>query len=428
MIRKMIAVMFVALLVFIPYAVSADTAPREDWAINLGGNLEEIIYDVIQTSDGGYIAAGMTRGMSSSEDVYVVKLTPSGEVEWEENYGGTKKDAAKSIRQTSDGGYIIGGWTSSFNVGVKDFYVLKLDPSGKLEWDKTYGSSQTDQCEAVIQTKDGEYVAAGQSWKNILEGNMYIIKIDASGNVIWEKPMGGGLEDGAYDIQQTADHGYIVAGYTRSATDGSYKMYIVKTDPEGKMKWSKDFGHGSDDQALSIEQNRDGYVVAGYSKSQASLSDVYLVKLDLDGHLVWEKTFGGSDTDEVAYSIKKTSDGGYILAGKTNQYTYGSYDMYLLKLDRDGNEQWSQVFGGENDDYGYSVSPSSDGSYIIAGHTKSYGNGGDAYIIKTEVPAGSRTTGTGGRQDIPDYGSPGIGILFSLMVLLTAGLVIRERS
>jgi len=425
---KTIGASIVVLLLLIPLAVSADKAPRADWARDLGGNREEIFYDVIQTSDGGYAAAGMTRGMSSSDDVYVVKFSTSGDVEWEQNYGGAKKDAAKSIRQTTDGGYIIGGWTSSFNVGVKDFYVLKLNPSGELEWDKTIGSSQTDQCEAVIQTMDGEYIAVGQSWKSIQEGNMYMIKMDAAGNVLWEKPMGGGLEDGAYDVQQTADHGYIVAGYTRSATDGRYKMFIVKTNPEGKKEWSRDFGHGSDDKALSIEQNRDGYIVSGYSKSQVSLSDVYLVEIDLDGHMVWEKTFGSSNTDEVVNSIKKTSDGGYILAGKTNQYTYGAYDIYLLKLDRDGNEQWSQVFGGENDDFGYSVAQSSDGSYIVAGQTKSLGTGGNAYIIKTEAPASSQTATNGAQQDIPEYGTPAVGILFSLMVLLTAGLVIRRRS
>ena len=194
-------------------------------------------------------------------------------------------------------------------------------------------------------------MAAGQSWDNILEGNMYLIKLDPNDNKEWDKTIGGGLEDGAYDIQQTPDRGYIVAGYTRSTTDGSYKVYIVKTDSDGNVEWSKDFGGGSDDQAFSLEQHRDGYVVAGFTKSHGESSDVYVLRVDLDGNLVWEKTFGGRDTEEVAQSIYRTSDGGYILAGKNNQYTYGSYDVYLLKLDSDGNEQWSQVFGGENDEH-----------------------------------------------------------------------------
>lgn len=427
---KTISALIFALLLLTPLAVSADTAPRADWVRDLGGNREEIFYDVIQTSDGGYAAAGMTRGMSNTEDVYVVKLSASGDVEWEQNYGGAKVDYARSIRQTSDGGYILGGGTRSFNVGVVDYYIIKLDSSGNILWEKLYGSSQTDICEAIIQTSDGGYMAAGQSWLNILDGNAYILKLDSSGDKEWDKSIGGGLEDGAYDIQQTSDNGYIFAGYTRSNGDGSYDIYVVKTDSSGNIKWTSDFGGNNDDQAYSLIQHRDGYVVAGHSKSNSVLSnsDIYVVKLDLDGKKVWEKFYGAGDTIEEAQSIQKTNDGGYIIVGKTNQYTYGANDVYLLKLDRDGNEQWSQVFGGENDDYGYSIAQNSDGGFILAGQTKSYGTGGNAYIIKTEVPANSQTAANGAPQDIPDYGTPAVGILFSLMVLLTAGLVIRRRS
>jgi len=425
----MMSALFFALLLLTPLAVSADTAPRADWAADLGGNREEIFYDVVQTSDGGYVAAGMTKRMSNTEDVYVVKLSSSGDVVWEHNYGGPKIDFAKSIRQTSDGGYIIGGGTRSFDVGVIDYYILKLDSSGNLQWDKHYGSRQTDICESIIQTSDGGYIAAGQSWLNIIDGNVYIIKLDSSGNKQWDKSIGGGLEDGAYDIRQTSDNGYVIAGYTRSNGDGSYDVYVIKTDSNGNVKWTSSFGGNNDDQAYSIVQQRDGYVVTGHSKSKNVLanSDVYVIKLDLEGKKVWEKFFGASDTIEESRSIQNTRDGGYIIVGKTNQYTYGANDVYLLKLDSDGNEQWSQVFGGENDDYGYSVAQTSDGGFILAGQTKSFGTGGNAYIIKTEVPSSSRNTGNGGQRDIPEYGSPSIGVLFSLMVLLTAGLVMRNR-
>ncbi|MDW7776151.1 MAG: hypothetical protein SCH39_07450 [Methanosarcinales archaeon] len=427
---KTIGAFIFALVLLTPLAVSADTAPRADWTADLGGNREEIFYDAVQTSDGGYVAAGMTKGMSNTDDVYVVKLSSSGDVVWEHNYGGPKIDFAKSIRQTSDGGYIIGGGTRSFDVGIIDYYILKLDSSGNLQWDKHYGSSQTDICESIIQTSDGGYIAAGQSWLNIIDGNVYIIKLDSSGNKKWDKSIGGGLEDGAYDIQQTSDNGYVIAGYTRSNGDGSYDVYVIKTDSNGNVKWTSNFGGNNDDQAYSIVQQRDGYVVTGHSKSKNVLanSDVYVIKLDLEGKKVWEKFFGVSDTIEESQSIQNTRDGGYIIVGKTNQYTYGANDVYLLKLDSDGNEQWSQVFGGENDDYGYSVAQTSDGGFILAGQTKSFGTGGNAYIIKTEVPSSSRNTGNGGLRDIPEYGSSAIGVLFSLMVLLTAGLVMRNRS
>lgn len=153
-----------------------------------------------------------------------------------------------------------------------------------------------------------------------------------------------------------------------------------------------------------------------------------MVKVDLDGNLVWEKTFGGRDTEEVAQSISKTSDGGYILTGKTNQYTYGAYDLYLLKLDINGIEQWSQVFGGENDDFGYCAIQNSKGGFTAAGQTKSTGFGGDVYIIKTKDPLGGKTSGSSGLEDIPEYGSPSLGVLFGFLMLITAGLVIRRRS
>jgi hypothetical protein len=416
-------IIFIYLLLFVPFIVSADQAPETDWVVSLGGNREEIINDIIQTSDGGYIAAGMTASKSSSDDVYVVKLNQTGGVEWENNYGDIKEDYAKSIRQTSDGGYIIGGGTRSFNVGLIDYYIIKLDSSGEVQWEKKYGGSQTDICETIIQTRDGGYMAAGQSWQNILEGNIYLIKLDPNGNKEWDKTIGGGLEDGAYDVMQTSERGYIVAGYTRSVTDGSYKVYIVKTDPDGNVEWSRDFGGGSDDQAFSLEQHRDGYVAAGYTKSYGESSDVYVVRVDLDGNPVWEKIFGGRDTEEVAQSIRKTSDGGYILAGKTNQYTYGAYDMYLLKLDSNGNEQWNQVFGGENDDYGYCAIQNSKGGFTVAGQTKSTGFGGDVYIIKTKDQLGGKTSGSSESGVTP---SP--GVVFCFLMLVTAGLVIGRRS
>jgi hypothetical protein len=430
---KTIIVIFISFLLFVPFIVSANSAPETDWVVSLGGNREEIIYDIIQTSDGGYIAAGMTASKSSSDDVYVIKLSPAGEVEWENNYGDIKEDYAKSIRQTSDGGYIIGGGTRSFNVGVIDYYIIKLDPSGEVQWEKKYGGSQTDRCETIIQTEDGGYMAAGQSLLNFQVGNMYLIKLDPNGNKEWDKTIGGGREDRAYDVMQTSDRGYIVAGHTRSTTDGSYKVYIVKTDSRGNVEWSRDFGGGSDDQAFSLEQQGDGYVVAGYTKSHGESSDVYVVKVDLDGDLVWEKNFGGSDTEEVARSISRTSDGGYILAGETNQYTYGSYDVYLLKLDSNGNEQWSQVFGGGNDDYGYCAIQNSKGGFTVAGQTRSTGfgssgSGGDVYIIKTKDPLGGKTSGTGSSGNIPEYGSPSPGIVFCFLILVTAGLFIRRRS
>jgi hypothetical protein len=423
---KIIFSLFIYLLLFSPFIVSADTAPPIQWELNLGDNLEETIYDIAQTSDGGYIAAGKKYSVNTFEDIYVVKLTASGDVEWENKYLAAKEDYANSIKQTSDGGYIVCGGTYTESEGVNDFKILKLDPAGEVEWEQKSGGNQRDVCEAIIQTKDGGYLAAGDTWLNFYDRDIFLIKMDPNGIIEWDLNIGGGEEDGAYDIQQTPDKGYIIAGYTRSVSDLSFDAYIVKTDPDGTVKWKKEFGGSGDDQFYSITQQDNGYVAAGYSKSFNEFSDIYVVKIDLDGEKVWENVYGSDETQDDARSIKKTSDGGYILAGSTNEYSYGSFDMYLIKINRDGDLQWSQVFGGENSDVGYSVLQSSDNGYVIAGQTKSLGGNGDAYIVKTEGYE-ETTLGKEINKNLPEYGSPANGILISVLLLIIAGLIIKRQ-
>lgn len=425
MARKIFIIVFVTLAFFLPSNVSAEIAPEIQWSRNVGGNLEEIAYDIVQTSDGGYIVAGMKYIVNTFEDIYVIKFSESGDVEWEKNYENSKKDFANSIMQAKDGGYIICGGTFSNTEGVSDYYIIKLDSAGNVQWERKFGDIQGEICEAVIQTMDGGYMAAGGKWLNLYDRDMYLVKLDADGNLEWEKLIDGGNDDGAYDIQQTPDRGYIIAGYTRSLVDGDYNMFIVRTDSHGDTKWKSDFGGSGSDQAYSIEQHRNGYIAAGYTKSYNEFSDVYVVDLNLDGEMVWEKSYGIDDTQEEARSIKNTADGGFILAGRTNQYAYGSFDAYLLKLDRDGNELWSQVFGGQNSDMGYAVLQSQDGGYVIAGQTKSYGSAGDVYIVKTEGQAGSMT---GRRVDIPEYGSPANGVIFTFIMLIIAGLMMKRKK
>ncbi|MBE0522772.1 MAG: hypothetical protein IBX40_00305 [Methanosarcinales archaeon] len=313
---KLIFTLSIYLFLFSPFIVYADTATPVQWELNLGDNLEDTIYDIARTSDGGYIAAGKKYSVNTSEDIYVVKLTASGEVEWENKYIASKEDFANSIKQTSDGGYIVCGGTYTETEGVNDFYMLKLDSAGKVEWEQKSGGNQRDVCEAIIQTKDGGYLAAGDTWLNFYDSDISLIKFDPNGNIEWDLGIGMGEEDGAYDIQQTPDNGYIIGGYTRSVSDLSYDAYIVKTDHEGTVKWKSDFGGSGDDQFYSITQQDNGYVAAGYTKSFNEFSDIYVVKVNLDGEKVWEKVYGGDDTQDDARSIKKTSDGGYIYSRK----------------------------------------------------------------------------------------------------------------
>jgi uncharacterized delta-60 repeat protein len=348
------------------------------WQKTYGGSNYDKAYSIQQTSDGGYIIAGGTYSFGAGyEDVYVIKLDKDGNKVWEKTFGGSDDDEANSIQQTSDGGYIVAGYTYSFGAGKRDVYVIKLDENGNKLWEKTYGGSDYDDAWSIQQTTDGGYIVAGETNSFGAGGfDVYVIKLDEDGNESWEKTYGGGVNDHANFIQQTTDGGYIVAGETGSFGAGDWDVYIIKLDKDGNKVWEKTFGGSVNDHANSIQQTSDGgYIVAGWTYSFGE-EDVYIIKLDENGNKVWEKTFGGSDG---AYSIQQTKDGGYIVAG------WNGADVYVIKLDENGNMVWEKTYGGSDWDEAHSIQQTKDGGYIVAGWTYSFGEGkDDVYVIKLD--------------------------------------------
>ncbi|MFA6551337.1 MAG: hypothetical protein WCV41_02285 [Patescibacteria group bacterium] len=309
-------------------------------------------------------------------------------VEWDRAIGGTGNDQAYSVQQTFNGAYIIAGLTNSFNVGFYDVYLVKMDSEGSLLWAKTFGGAGYDQAYAVRQTSDNGYIVAGVA-DSFGAGfaDVYVIKTDTDGNLLWQKTFGGADSDCAYAVQQTSDGGYIIAGLTDSFGAGKSDAYLVKTDTDGSPLWQKTFGGAGVDDADSVQQTSDGgYIVAGKTSSfGAGKTDIYLFKTDAAGNLLWEKTFGGSDIDD-ANSVQQTSDGGYIVAGKTSSFGSGETNAYLLKTGADGNLLWAKVFGDADDSSSSSVRQTADGGYIVAGETKSFGaKTVDVYLIKTDI-------------------------------------------
>jgi hypothetical protein len=251
-----------------------------------------------------------------------------------------------------------------------------------LTWNKTYGGSGYDIAWSVRQTKDGGYILAGET-DSYGAGSIdvWLIKTDADGNEQWNKPFGGSDEEDISSVQQTSDGGYVLAGMTRSYGAGDLDAWLIKTDANGNEQWNKPFGGSGQDYALSSQQTSDGgYILAGLTESYGAGSiDAWLIKTDADGNEQWNKTFGGS-VDDYALSSQQTSDGGYILAGMTRSYGAGDLDAWLIKTDADGNEQWNKTFGGSVDDYAYSVQQTSDEGYILAGITDY-----KAWLIKTDA-------------------------------------------
>ncbi len=317
----------------------------------------------------------------------LISATPATILTWQKTFGGKLEDFANSIQQTTDGGYIIAGGTASFGAGSLDVYVLKLNADGELQWQETFGGNGTDIATSIQQTFDGGYIVAGYMLYEFGLAHMFILKLDAEGNLTWQKTFSGMEADRAYSIQQTTDGGYIIAGNTKSFEERGKDVCVLKLDESGNLMWQKTFGGKEDDVARSIQQIADGgYIVSGYTKSFGSgKEDVYVLKLDIDGNLIWGKTFGGSNVDR-AYSVEQIQDGGYIIAGYTQSFGTGSLDVYILKLNADGELQWQRTLGGSDIDRAYSVKQTQDGGYIVIGETYSFGAGkSDVYVIKTDA-------------------------------------------
>ncbi len=311
-------------------------------------------------------------------------------VEWVRNIGGKYNDSGYAVQLTADGGYIIAGYTFSYGAGWNDVYIIKTDRKGNILWTKTFGGPYWDVGYSVQQTTDGGYIITGFKGSGGVENNssadVYLIKTDPSGNAQWEKTLGGDDYDCGYSVLQTAEGDYIIAGYTESFGAGSKDVYLIKTNPDGDTIWTRTLGGNDWDEAYAVQQTSGGdYIVVGYTQSfGAGSRDVYLVKVDSDGNILWTKTLGGDDWDE-GKSIQQIRDNGYIITGSTVSYGAGEWDVYLIKTDSLGDTLWTKTFGGNKYDAGMSVQQTSDGGFIIAGITHSYGAGeGDIYMIKTD--------------------------------------------
>jgi predicted secreted protein len=364
----------------------AQGPPGLKWNKTFGGPADDFGMSVQQTSDGGYVIAGSTSSYGAgASDVWLIKTDSDGNKVWDNTFGGSSDDVGMSVQQTSDGGYVIADSTSSYGAGGDDVWLIKTDSNGNEVWDKTFGGSSDDGGLSVQQTSDDGYVIAGYTSSYGAGGDdVWLIKTDSNGNEVWDKTFGGTSDDVGVSVQQTSDAGYVVVGYTGSYGAGGYDVWLIKTDSNGNRVWDTTFGGSSDDGGLSVQQASDGgYVIAGSTNSYgAGGDDVWLIKTDSNGNRLWDKTFGDTSED-AAWSVKQTSDAGYIIAAFTMSHGAGGYDVWLIKTDSNGNEVWDKTFGGTPFDNGMSVQQTSDDGYVIAGSTSSYGAGGsDVWLIK----------------------------------------------
>jgi len=347
-----------------------------------GGN------SVQQASDSGYVIAGFTDSFGAgNDDVYLIKTTANGDILWAKTFGGPSNDEGNSVQQTTDGGYIVAGTTRSFGAGNQDIYLIKTTANGDTLWSKTFGGTNEDVGSSVQQTADGGFIIAGYT-RSFGAGSedVYLIKTTANGDTLWTKTFGGTDTDWGYSVQQTADGGYIIAGETYSFGVGNSNVFLIKTTSNGFTLWTKTFGGTNYDCGYSVQQTADGgYIVAGMTWSfGVGSSDVYLIKTNANGDILWTKTYGGT-SDEYCYSVQQTSNGGYIVAGMSSSFGAGNWDIYIIRSNVNGDTLWTKTYGGGAWDYSYSVEQTADGGYIIAGDMLGSSAGScNVYLIKTD--------------------------------------------
>ena len=390
--RGHILLLIMTMGVFGPVASSAQ-GPDTLWTRTYGGASSDYGYSIQQTLDGGYIVTGSTFSFGEgSYDVYYVKIDATGETDWVRTYGGAGTDHGASVRQTLDGGYIIAGYTNSSGAGDYDVLLAKTDSSGVVDWAYTYGGAADDRGWCVRQTlPDSGYIVAGYTETlGAGGGDAFVIRTDADGGLLWANPYGGTDWDEARGISQTfPDSGYIIAGTTSSSGAGADDIYLIRLDTDGDSLWTRTYGGIQGDYGYQVEQTfpDSGYIIIGNTYSfGAGDSDVYLVKTDTHGDTLWTRTFGGAGV-EYGYSVQQTSpETGYIIAGSTRSFGEGSYDAYIIKTDGQGWPLWTRTYGGVAYDDGYSVCQTApDSGYVVAGSTRSFGAGVyDVYVIKTE--------------------------------------------
>ncbi|UCE29017.1 MAG: hypothetical protein JSV85_07105 [Candidatus Bathyarchaeota archaeon] len=343
-----------------------------------GGLQFDLAYSVVQTVDGGYALAGYTTSPPPAfdRDLWLVKIDANGNMQWNREYGGAGHDNAHSLVQTSDGGYAIAGLTRSYGAGDWDFWLVKTDSAGNVEWNQTYGGAGVDGAWSIVETGDGGYAIVGYT-ESYGAGNadFWLVKTDSAGNVEWNQTYGGTGVDEAYSLVATSDGGYALVGQIGGNSS------LVKVDSSGNQEFNSTYGGANEEYAASVIETSDGgYAIAGSIEFWGP--DFWLVKTDSVGNEQWARRYGGEGT-EVAHSVVQADDGGYVLAGYTNSIGAGQYDFWLVKFDSVGSVVWSETFGTAAYEEARSLIKTSDGGYAIGGYIYPSA-GGDLFFVKTD--------------------------------------------
>lgn len=390
-----------------------------------GSGIDEAV-SVVQAADGNYLIFGTTRstdgdltGRSGNDsDYWLLKISKTGEIIWSKTYGGSDDESAARITKTNDGGFLLAGYTTSFdgdvsgNEGFQDYWIVKVDSAGNLQWDKNFGFAGSDQAYKAFQTSDGGYFITGffdvsasggagndiqnetgnDSQRGVLHGvgEFWGIKLDANGTKQWRRYFGGTNNDRSYDAHETADGGFLMTGTSESVDfdkidpKGSYDYWAVRLTATGNLIWTKSFGGAEiDNSYASIIASDGNYIMVGDSRSTdqdvtdpRGNADAWLVKFDDNGNKIWQKSFGGSQFD-TAHSIVQRSNGDYILSGHSRSndgdlITNNGYnDAWIFAVDESGTLKFQKSIGGSGLDFLSEAIETSENKIIAVGNSES---------------------------------------------------------
>ncbi|MEO0247985.1 MAG: hypothetical protein ABIN58_00295 [candidate division WOR-3 bacterium] len=353
----------------------------EPFARTFGGKAHDGAYSVIQTTDESLALAGMTMSFGAGhKDMLILRLDTVWKLIWARTFGGAGADYAYSVIQAKDWGFAISGATTSFGAGNYDVLVLKVDSLGNILWARTIGGKGPDYANSVIQTQDGGFALAGGTASfGAGDADFFLIKLDSLGNLVWAKTFGDTSGNYAESVIQTADGGFVLAGWTWVSDSTRYDILIVRTDTAGNLLWARTFG-GTDYARSMIQTADEGFAVAGTMNSTSGNCDAVVLRLDSLGNLAWARSIGGPCNDE-AFCLIQSPDGSFVVAGDTESFGSGNWDCLVFSLDADGNLLWARTFGGKDTDWAYSVARTRDEGFVVGGWTKSFGAGADDFLL-----------------------------------------------
>lgn len=356
------------------------------WARIMGGpGYERIVYPV-QMDDGGCaFLGGLSENGIDSWIPWVVLLDASGETVWQRKYSGGDIRVT-SAQQTKDGGFILAGETPSFGAGDYDGWCMKLNSSGDVEWQRTYGGSTQDVAMAIQETPDGGYVVVGYTYpfNNPLHPNGWCFKLDAEGQAVWSRAYAGPSGNFLTSVQQTPDDGYVAGGITFSAGLGLSDAWVLKLDSSGSPLWQKAYGGTSMDSGFQVLRSTDGgYITWGFTRSLATGEDqAWLMNLDAQGDIRWQRCYGGAQISSYAHAVGQAADGSYVVAGASSPVGTGTAEGWCLAVDSGGTVLWKRKYAAGLSTALSRLAKKSDGGYLLVGaNTVSEGAGRDILVM-----------------------------------------------